>query len=53
MKFFGGAIKEYCEAEGVEADIAAIPSYKTMNKIITGKPDFLIGEHIKEKRNGL
>lgn len=52
-EIFNGAIKEYCEAEGVEADIAAIPSYKTMNKIITGKPDCLIGEHIKEKRNDL
>ena len=25
-EIFNGAIKEYCEAEGVEADIAAIPS---------------------------
>ena len=50
---FNGAIKEYCEAEGVEADIAAIPSYKTMNKIITGKLDIMIGEHIKEKRKDL
>lgn len=50
---FNGAIKEYCEAEGVEADIAAIPTYKTMNKIITGKLDIMIGEHIKEKRKDL
>ena len=50
---FNGAIKEYCEAEGVEADIAAIPTYKTMNKIITGKLDRMIGEHVKEKRKDL
>ena len=46
---FNGLIKEYCEAEGVEADIADIPSCKTMNKIITGKLDKLIGEHVKKK----
>lgn len=50
---FGTAIKEYCEAEGVEADVNAIPTYKTMNKMITGKLDALIGEHIKEKRKDL
>ena len=52
-EIFNGAIKEYCEAEGVEAEIADIPSYKTMNKIITGKLDIMIGEHIKEKRKDL
>jgi hypothetical protein len=52
-EIFNGAIKEYCEAEGVEADIAAIPTYKTMNKIITGKLDIMIGEHVKEKRKDL
>ena len=50
---YGGAIKEYCEAEQVEADIDAIPSYKAMNKLITGQLDTLIGEHIKEKRKDL
>lgn len=50
---FGSAIREYCEAEGVESDVNAIPTYKTMNKIITGKLDALIGEHIKEKRKDL
>lgn len=50
---FGGAIKEYCEAEGVEADMNDIPTYKTMNKLITGKLDQLIGDHIREKRKDL
>ncbi len=50
---FGAAIKEYCATEGVESDVNAIPTYKTMNKMITGKLDTLIGEHIKEKRKDL
>ena len=50
---FGAAIKENCEETGAEADVNAIPSYKTMNKMITGKLDALIGEHIKEKRKDL
>ena len=50
---FGAAIKEYCEETGAEADVNAIPSYKTKNKMITGKLDALIGEHIKEKRKDL
>lgn len=50
---FGAAIKEYCEQTGTEADVNAIPTYKTMNKMITGKLDVLIGEHIKEKRKDL
>ena len=50
---FGGAIREYCEAEGVEADVDAIPTYKTMNKLITGKLDELIGDHIRLKRKDL
>jgi hypothetical protein len=33
--------------------MSAIPSYKAMNKIITGKLDKIIGEHIKEKRKDL
>lgn len=50
---FGGAIKEYCAQTGAVADVNAIPTYKTMNKMITGKLDALIGEHIKEKRKDL
>ena len=50
---FGAAIKEYCEQTGAEADVNAIPTYKAMNKMITGKLDALIGEHIKEKRKDL
>lgn len=50
---YGGAIKEYCEAEQVEANVDDIPSYKTVNKLITGQLDTLIGEHIKEKRKDL
>ena len=50
---FGAAIKEYCEQTGAEADVNAIPTYKTMNKMITGKLDSLIGEHVKEKRKDL
>lgn len=50
---FGAAIKEYCEETGSEANVNAIPTYKTMNKMITGKLDALIGEHIKEKRKDL
>ena len=50
---YGGAIREYCEAEQVEANVDEIPSYKTVNKLITGQLDLLIGEHIKEKRKDL
>lgn len=50
---FGAAIKEYCEQTGAEADVDAIPTYKTMNKMITGKLDVLISEHTKEKRKDL
>ena len=50
---FGSAIKEYCEQTGAEADVNAIPTYKTMNKMITGKLDALIGEHIAAKRKDL
>ena len=31
-----GAIKEYSAETGAEVDMSAIPSYKAMNKIITG-----------------
>lgn len=50
---FGAAIREYCEQNGVEAEVNAIPTYKAMNRMITGKLDALIGEHIKEKRKDL
>ena len=48
-----GAIKEYSAETGAEVDMSAIPSYKAMNRIITGKLDKIIGEHIKEKRKDL
>ena len=50
---FGAAIREYCEETGAEANVNAIPTYKTMNKMITSKLDALIGEHIKAKRKDL
>ena len=50
---FGGAIREYCEKEHVESDIAAIPTYKTVNKLITGKIDELIREHTRDKRKDI
>ena len=49
----GGAIREYGEKTGTEVDISNIPSYKALNKIITGKLDDMIGEHIAEKRKDL
>ena len=50
---FNGAIKEYCDAEGCEAKIEDIPTYKTLNKLITGKIDELVKEHIKDKRKDI
>ena len=50
---FGSAIREYCEAEKVESEISDIPSYKTVNRIITGKIDEIIKEHIKDKRENI
>ena len=52
-EIFGKAIKDYCTAENVEANIDDIPTYKTMNKLITEKLDVLIGEQVKEKRKNL
>ena len=49
----GGAIREYAGKTGAEADIDQIPSYKALNRIITGKLDELIGEHIRDKRKDL
>lgn len=50
---FNSAIKEYCGAEGCEAKIEDIPTYKTLNKLITGKIDELVKEHIKDKRKDI
>lgn len=49
----GGTIREYADKTGAEVDIDQIPSYKAMNKVITGKLDELIGEHIRDKRKDL
>ena len=49
----GGAIREYAGQSGAEVDIGQIPSYKALNKIITGKLDQMIGEQIREKRKDL
>ena len=50
---FNGAIKEYCEKSGATFEISAIPTYKLTNKLITGKLDGMIKEHIAEKRKDL
>ena len=50
---FNGTIKEYCDAEGCEAKIEDIPTYKTVNRLITGKIDELVREHIKDKRKDI
>ena len=50
---FNGAIMEYCDAEGCEAKIEEISSYKTLNKMITGKIDELVKVHIKAKRQDI
>lgn len=50
---FNGAIREYCDAEGCEAKIDDIPTYKTLNKMITGKIDEVTREHIKGKRKDI
>ena len=39
--------------EQVKYDLNNVSSYKAMNKIITGKLDEVIGEHIKDKRKNL
>ena len=49
----GGAIREYGEKTGAEADLSDIASYKNMNRIITGKLDEMIREHTIEKRKDL
>ena len=47
---FGNVIKKYCAAEQVEAQLADFPTYKTMNRMITGKIDEIVKEHINAKR---
>ena len=49
----GDAIREYGEKTGAEVKINNISSYKTLNKIITGKLDEMIREHTAEKRKDL
>ena len=50
---FNRAIMEYCKAEGCDAKIEDIPTYKTLNKMITGKIDEVTREHIKDKRKDI
>ena len=50
---FNGVINEYCDAEGCEVKIEDIPDYKTMNRLITGKIDELVKEHIRNKRGDI
>ena len=52
-QIIGTAIAEYCKETGVEMDMNDVSSYKTMNKIITGKLDLIIADFIKEKRKDL
>lgn len=56
MKFdviFGGVIRQYAESEHVEAEIGDIPTYKTVNRLITGRIDELVKEYIKDKRKDI
>ena len=50
---FNGAIKEYCDAEGCDAKIEDITTYKTLNKLITGQIDALVKEHVKNKQKDI
>ena len=50
---FNGAIKEYCDAESCEVKIEDIPTYKTLNRMITGQIDEVMKEHIKDKRRDI
>ena len=52
-RIINSAIAAYCEEIGAEMDINSLPTYKTMNKVITGKLDTIIAEYIKEKRKNL
>lgn len=49
---FGAKIRAYAAEKGVELDDGEKfgKSYHEMNRIICGKLDKMIGEHIKEKR---
>lgn len=50
---FDGVIKKYSESAQVEANIADISSYKSVNKIITGKIDEIVKDYIKDKRKDI
>ena len=50
---FNDVIKEYCKKNGAEFDMNAIPTYKTMNKMITGKIDSVVAEYTASKRKDL
>ena len=50
---FGGVIKQYAESEQLEVNMEEIPTYKTINTLITGKIDEIVKEYIKEKRNDI
>ena len=52
-QIIGSAIAAYCKETGAEMDINSLPTYKAMNKVITGKLDSVIAEYIKEKRKNL
>ena len=47
---FNSTIREYCAAEGCEVKMEDIATYKTMNRLISGKIDELVKGHIKDKR---
>ena len=50
---FNDVIREYSQKNGAEFDLNAIPTYKTMNKLITGKIDSVVAEYIAGKRKDL
>ena len=52
-KIFGGVIMQYAESEHVEAEISDILTYKTVNRLITGRIDELVKGYIKDKRKDI
>jgi len=50
---FGGVIKQYAESEHVDAEISDIPTYKTVNRMITGRIDELVKGYIRDKRKDI
>ena len=46
-------IADYAAERIVIMTIEEAKSYKTTNRLITGKLDTVIGEHIKDKRSAL